>query len=58
MSNSNLQLRTLSLFERKEYEELKQRYATEAKRLREKRVFMGFLVISFLAVAASAGVLQ
>lgn len=56
MSNSNFELRSLSLFERKEYEELKYRYSVEAQKLREKRVFLGVMIIAFLAITASAGV--
>ena len=56
MSNSNLDLRTLTLFERKEYEELKFRYSLEAKKLREKRIILGFLIVSFVATLAYTGV--
>lgn len=56
MSNSNLELRSLTLFERKEYEELKFRYSAEAKKLREKRIILGFLIVSFVATLAYTGV--
>jgi len=52
MSNSGIQLKTLSLFERKEYEELKYRYSIEAKKLRQQKIFLGFAVVSFISVLA------
>jgi len=52
MPNSGINLKTLSLFERKEYEELKHRYSIEAKKLRQQKVFIGFAVVAFISVLA------
>ncbi len=52
MSNSNIELKTLSLLERKEYEELKHYYSVEGKRLRQQKVLLGFAVVVFIAVLA------
>jgi hypothetical protein len=56
MSNSSIKLKTLSLFERKEYEELKQRYSHDAKRLRKNKVFLGLAIVTFVATLAASGV--
>ena len=53
MSNSNVELKSLSLFERKEYEELKHYYATEAQKLRQQKVFLGLAVVAFLGMLAT-----
>ena len=50
MSNSNIELKSLSLFERKEYEELKSYYARETQKLRQQRAFLGVAVVAFLGV--------
>ena len=46
---------SLSHFERKEYEELKCKSVEEAKRKREKTVFLGFFVISLVATLLISG---
>lgn len=53
MSNSNIELKTLSLLERKEYEELKYFYSAEAKRLRQQKVFLGLAVVMFIGALAA-----
>ena len=56
--SKNTELETLSLFERKEYEELKYRFSAEAKRLRERTIFLGILVVTFIATMMMTGVLK
>ena len=46
MSNSSIKLKTLSLLERKEY---------EAKQLRQKKVFLGLAIVTFVATLAASG---
>lgn len=53
MSNQNIELKTLSLVERKEYEELKKYYSIEAKRLRQQKVFLGLAVVMFIAAISA-----
>ena len=53
MSNQNVELKTLSLVERKEYEELKKYYSIEAKRLRQQKVFLGLAVVMFIAAISA-----
>ena len=53
MSNQNIELKTLSLVERKEYEELKKYYSIEAKRLRQQKVFLGLAVVIFIAAISA-----
>lgn len=50
---SNIELKSLSIFERKEYEELKYYYSVQAKRLRQQKVFLGMAVVAFLAMMAA-----
>jgi hypothetical protein len=56
MSNSNLQ--SLSLMERKEYEELKKANSAEVKRKNERIVFLGFFAISLIATLLISGALN
>jgi hypothetical protein len=56
MTHSSVKLKTLSLFERKEYEELKLRYSYDAKRLRKNKVFLGLAIVTFVATLAVSGV--
>ncbi len=56
MSMSNLQ--TLSLLERKEYEELKKANSVEAKRKKDRIVFLGFFAISLIATLLISGALR
>jgi len=53
MANSNIELKSLSYVERKEYEELKRYYSFEAKRLRQQKVFLGLAVVAFIAALAA-----
>jgi hypothetical protein len=53
MSNSGVELRSLSLFERKEYEELKQYYTYESRKLRQQRAFIGLAVVSMIGTMAA-----
>lgn len=53
MSDSNIELKSLSFLERKEYEELKRFYSAEAKRLRQKKVFLGLAVVAFISALAA-----
>ena len=55
MTNSGVELKSLSLFERKEYEELKYYYSIEARKLRQQKVFLGLAVVTFVASLALAG---
>lgn len=50
---SNIELKSLSMYERKDYEELKHRYSVEAIRLRQQKVFLGLAVVTFVAVMAA-----
>ena len=56
MSNSNLQ--SLSFLERKEYEELKQANSAEARRKKERIVFLGFFAISLIATLLISGAMK
>ncbi len=49
------QMTSLSLYERKEYEELKYRCCEQARRKREKTVFLGFFAISLIATLLISG---
>lgn len=55
MSKETTELKSLTYFERKEYEELKYKFSEEAKRLRERKVFLGVMVVAFIATLAVAG---
>ena len=52
------ELTSLTLFERKEYEELKRHFFYESNRLRERAVILGVLVVSFIATLMVCGVLK
>lgn len=52
MSHSSVQLSTLELIQQKDYEELKQIYAAETSRLRQKKVLLGFGAVAFIAAFA------
>ena len=51
------EIKSLSFFERKEYEELKNRVSEAARRKRERAVFLGFFVISLVATLLISGAL-
>ena len=53
MSDSGVNLKSLSLVERKEYEELKRYYSIETRRLRQQKVFLGLAVGAFIAALAA-----
>jgi hypothetical protein len=57
MSHKSTELKSLTLFERKEYEELKYRFSLEAKRLRERAIFLGILVVTFIATMMMTGII-
>lgn len=52
---SDQALTSLSLVERKEYEELKHANSYEVRRKRERSVFLGFFAISLLATLMISG---
>lgn len=56
MSNSNLQ--SLSLMERKEYEELKKANSVGTKRKKERIIFLGFFAISLIATLLISGAMN
>ncbi|QEG23652.1 hypothetical protein [Mariniblastus fucicola] len=53
MSHSSVNMKSLSLVERKEYEELKHYYSIEAQRLRQQKVFLGLAVVAFIGALAA-----
>ncbi len=56
MSKSSVILKSLSMVERKDYEELKYFYSVDAKRLRQKNIFLGLAIVTFVATLAVSGV--
>jgi len=51
-------LDSLSYFERKEYQELKNANSTEARKQKERIIFLGFFVISLLATLMISGAMD
>ncbi len=51
------EIKSLSLYERKEYEELKCQLSEAARRKQERIVFLGYFVISMIATLLISGAL-
>jgi hypothetical protein len=58
MATENPNLRALSFWERKEYEELKSQQAIELRRKKDRAVMVGYFVISILATLLISGALK
>ena len=52
------QMESLSVVERKEYEELKDYHSTYQRRRREKIVFHGYCIVAILATLSIMGLLN
>ncbi len=51
------EIKSLSYYERKQYEELKYQVSETARRKQERTVFLGFFVISLIATLLISGAL-
>lgn len=58
MSHPTVELSTLELFQKQQFEELKQRYAEETRKLRKQKVLLGLGAVAFItAFAVTNGLL-